>query len=49
MVRVIGGPLRGIEGVIHSLDEISDVTVKVDVIQQGLLVRIPLTQLEALP
>jgi transcription antitermination factor NusG len=47
--KVIGGPLRGVEGVIDDPENPQGIVVSVDVLQQGLLVRIPLTDLEALP
>jgi len=48
-VRVSSGPLRGVEGIVHELTELSEVVIKVDVLQQGLLVKVPLSQLEVLP
>lgn len=48
-VRVSSGPLWGVEGVVHELTEMSEVIIKVDVLQQGLLVKVPLSQLEVLP
>jgi transcription antitermination factor NusG len=48
-VRVSGGPLWGLEGIVHELTEVSEVIIQVDVLQQGLLVKVPLSQLEVLP
>lgn len=47
--KVIGGPLRGVEGVIDDPANPQGIVVCIDVLQQGLLVKIPLTDLEALP
>jgi transcription antitermination factor NusG len=48
-VRVSSGPLWGVVGVVHELTDISEVVIQVDVLQQGLLVKVPLSQLEVLP
>lgn len=47
--KIIGGPLRGIEGVIDDPANPKGIIICVDIIQQGLLVKVPLTDLEALP
>lgn len=47
--KVIGGPLRGIEGVIDDPANPNGIVISVDVLQQGLLVKVPLADLEALP
>jgi transcriptional antiterminator RfaH len=47
--KVIGGPLRGIEGIIDDPANPNGIIISVDVLQQGLLVKVPLTDLEALP
>lgn len=47
--KVIGGPLRGVEGVIDDPANPNGIVISVDVLQQGLLVKVPLTDLEALP
>jgi len=47
--RVVGGPLRGLEGVIDDPDNPKGIVLCVDVLQQGLLVKVPLEDLEALP
>jgi transcriptional antiterminator RfaH len=48
-VRVSSGPLWGVRGIVHELTEISEVIIQMDVLQQGLLVKVPLSQLEVLP
>jgi transcriptional antiterminator RfaH len=48
-VRVSSGPLWGLEGIVHELAEMSEVIIKVDVLQEGLLVKVPLSQLDILP
>ena len=47
--KVIGGPLRGLEGIIDDPANPNGIIISVDVLQQGLLVKVPLTDLEALP
>ncbi|MFT3870160.1 MAG: transcription termination/antitermination NusG family protein [Nibricoccus sp.] len=47
--KVIGDPLRGVEGVIDDPANPNGIIICVDVLQQGLLVKVPLTDLEALP
>ena len=48
-VRVIGGPLNGLEGYVDDPVNPRGIVVSVDVLQQGLLVRLPLDQLRLLP
>jgi transcription antitermination factor NusG len=48
-VKVIGGPLHGLEGVIDDPDNPGGIVVAVDVLQQGLLVKMPLDSLRPLP
>jgi transcription antitermination factor NusG len=48
-VRVIGGPLNGLEGYVDDPANPRGIVVSVDVLQQGLLVRLPLDQLRLLP
>jgi transcription antitermination factor NusG len=48
-VRVIGGPLQGLEGYIDDPANPRGIVVSVDVLRQGLLVRLPVESLEALP
>ena len=47
--RVVGGPLRGLEGIIDDPANPNGIVLCVDVLQQGLLVKVPLDDLEALP
>jgi transcriptional antiterminator RfaH len=48
-VRVIGGPLHGLEGYVDDPANPRGIVVSVDVLQQGLLVRLPLDSLRLLP
>lgn len=48
-VRVIAGPLRGLEGVIDDPDHPSGIIVEVDVLRQGLHITLPLGDLKLLP
>jgi transcriptional antiterminator RfaH len=48
-VRVSGGPLHGLEGYVDDPVNPQGVVVSVDVLQQGLLVRLPLDRLRLLP
>jgi hypothetical protein len=48
-VRVKGGPLHGLEGFVNDPKNPAGIVISVDVLQQGLLVRMPVEQLEALP
>lgn len=48
-VRVTGGPLWGLEGVVDDPANPQGIIVAVDVLQQGLHVRMPLENLEPLP
>jgi len=48
-VRVTGGPLWGLEGVVDDPTNPQGIIVAVDVLQQGLHVRMPLENLEPLP
>jgi transcription antitermination factor NusG len=47
--KIIGGALRGLEGVIDDPANPNGIVLCVDVLQQGLLVKVPLEDLEALP
>ncbi len=47
--KIIGGPLRGLEGIIDDPANPKGIVLCVDVLQQGLLVKVPLGDLEALP
>jgi transcriptional antiterminator RfaH len=48
-VRVIGGPLHGVEGEVDDATNRTEIIVSMDVLQQGLLVKVPLQNLQALP
>jgi transcriptional antiterminator RfaH len=48
-VRVVGGPLHGIEGHIDNPDNPKGIVVAIDVLRQGLLVTMPLESLQPLP
>jgi transcription antitermination factor NusG len=48
-VKVVGGPLHGLEGVVDNPANPSGVVIAVDVLQQGLLVRLPMESLQILP
>ncbi len=48
-VRVVGGPLHGLEGYVDDPANPQGIVVSVDVLQQGLLVRLPLDHLQLLP
>ncbi|HEY4300558.1 MAG TPA: transcription termination/antitermination NusG family protein [Candidatus Didemnitutus sp.] len=48
-VRVQGGPLHGVEGYVDDPLNPRGIVVSVDVLQQGLLVRLPLSSLQPLP
>ncbi|MGD1030575.1 MAG: transcription termination/antitermination NusG family protein [Opitutaceae bacterium] len=48
-VRVIGGALHGLEGYIDDPANPRGIVVSVDVLRQGLLVRLPVDCLQALP
>lgn len=48
-VKVVGGPLHGLEGVVDDPANPRGVIVAVDVLQQGLLVRLPMTNLQIQP
>ena len=48
-VRVRGGPLHGLEGYVDDPVNPQGIVVSVDVLQQGLLVRLPLDSLQLLP
>ncbi len=48
-VRVQGGPLHGLEGYVDDPANPQGIVVSVDVLQQGLLVRLPLDSLQLLP
>ena len=48
-VRITGGPLHGLEGFVDDPTNPRGVVLSVDVLQQGLLVRVPAENLQILP
>ena len=48
-VRIIGGALHGLEGFIDDSTNPQGVVLSVDVLRQGLLVKMPVEQLQVLP
>lgn len=48
-VKIVGGPLHGLEGFVDNPANPQGVVISVDVLQQGLLVKVPADQLEPLP
>ena len=48
-VRVVSGPLRGLEGIVDDPVNPKGIILAVDVLQQGLHVRMPLADLQVLP
>jgi transcriptional antiterminator RfaH len=48
-VRVVGGPLHGLEGLVDDSSNTQGIMISVDVLRQGLLLRVPAENLEALP
>lgn len=48
-VRVAGGPLHGLEGYVDDPTHPSGIVISVDVLRQGLLVKLPLENLIVLP
>ena len=48
-VRVAGGPRHGLEGIVDDPANPKGVVIAVDVLQQGLLVRLPMENLQILP
>lgn len=48
-VKVTGGPLHGLEGYVDDPMNPAGIVISVDVLRQGLLVRVPIENLEALP
>ena len=48
-VRVVGGPLHGLEGFVDDPANPRGIVVSVDVLRQGLLVRLPVESLKLLP
>ena len=48
-VRIVGGPLHGLEGFVDDPSKPQGIVISVDVLQQGLLVKMPAENLVALP
>ena len=48
-VRIVAGPLRGLEGEVDDPTHREGVVLSVDVLQQGLLVKLPAANLQILP
>jgi transcription antitermination factor NusG len=48
-VKVIGGPLNGLEGLVDDPSNPQGIVLSVDVLQQGLLVKMPVEHLRVLP
>ena len=48
-VRVVGGALHGLEGMVDDSSNPRGIVIAVDVLRQGLLLRVPAESLQALP
>jgi transcriptional antiterminator RfaH len=48
-VRVVGGPLHGLEGLVDDSSKPEGIVISVDVLRQGLLLKVPADSLRALP
>jgi transcriptional antiterminator RfaH len=48
-VRIVGGPLHGVEGFVDNPTNPQGVIISVDVLRQGLHVKVPVEDLQALP
>jgi len=48
-VKIVGGPLHGLEGFVDDPARPQGIVISVDVLQQGLLVKVPVENLQALP
>ena len=48
-VRVVGGPLHGLEGQVDDSSDHGGIVISVDVLRQGLLLKLPAESLMALP
>lgn len=48
-VKVVGGPLHGLEGLVDDPSNPKGIVIAVDVLQQGLHVKMPVEHLQALP
>jgi transcription antitermination factor NusG len=49
MVRVMQGPLKGLEGFVNASGNPKGIVIAIDVLRQGVLVPLPLTSLKVLP
>ena len=48
-VKITGGPLYGLEGFVDNASHPQGVVLSVDVLQKGLLVKVPIENLQVLP
>jgi transcription antitermination factor NusG len=48
-VKIVGGPLHGLEGFVDNPTNPAGIVISVDVLQQGLLVKMPAENLQPLP
>ncbi len=48
-VKIVSGPLRGVEGMVENPHSPKGVVIAMDVLQQGVLVAVPLADLKLLP
>ncbi len=48
-VKIVRGPLHGLEGFVDNPANPQGIILSVDVLQQGLLVKVPADQLQPLP
>jgi transcription antitermination factor NusG len=48
-VKIVGGPLHGLEGFVDDPTNPRGVVLSIDVLQQGLLVKLPIEHLQVLP
>lgn len=48
-VKIVGGPLHGLEGFVDNPANPQGIVISVDVLQQGLLVKVPAENLRVLP
>ena len=47
--KIVGGPLHGLEGIVDNPSNPKGIVLAVDVLQQGLLVKVPAENLQPLP
>jgi transcription antitermination factor NusG len=48
-IRIVSGPLKGVEGMVENPKSPKGVVISMDVLQQGVLVAVPLADLKILP